>query len=127
MWHGVDLVRKRHARTAGLSHPTLLQQATLDAFETLSLGPSGPSMPGQPPDGGPNPAAFPRPAGSAAQVEGQVGPPEPYSPFNCKPEFVRMTSFAVPNSQVGAGAGTAGHPGVQPGVGGTEAGAAGSP
>lgn len=74
-------------------------QATLDAFETLSLGPSGPSMPGQPPDGGPNPAAFPRPAGSAAQVEGQVGPLEPYSPFNCKPEFVRMTSFAVPNSQ----------------------------
>ena len=54
-------------------------------------------MPGQPADGGANPAAFPRPAGGAA--ESQVGPPTPYSPYNCKPEFVRMTSNAVPNSQ----------------------------
>lgn len=67
-------------------------------------------MPGQPADGGANPAAFPRPAGGAAQVDAQVGPPPPYSPFNCKPEFVRMTSFAVPNSQVGAGAAQAGRP-----------------
>jgi len=38
-----------------------------------------------------------------------VGPPTPYSPFNCRPEFVRMTSTAVPNSQVcGAGRGGAG-------------------
>lgn len=29
----------------------------------------------------------------------QVGPPPAYSPYNCKPEFVRMTSYAVPNSQ----------------------------
>ena len=75
-----------------------LQQATLDAFETLSLGPSAPTMPGQAPDGGANPAAFPRPAGPTA--EAHVGPPEPYSPVNCKPEFVRMTSCTVPNSQV---------------------------
>jgi hypothetical protein len=76
----------------------LMQQAALDAFETLSLGPGAPTVPGQAADGGANPAAFPRPAGPAA--EAQVGPPEPYSPYNCKPEFVRMTSHAVPNSQV---------------------------
>ncbi len=81
-------------------HLHVLQQAALDAFEMLSLGPSGPTMPGQPADGGANAAGFPRPAGPAAQVDSQVGPPAPYSPFNCKPEFVRMTSFAVPNSQV---------------------------
>lgn len=72
-------------------------QAALDKFETLSLGPSAPTMPGQPVDGGVNPAAFPRPAGPGG--EAQVGPPPAYSPYNCKPEFVRMTSYAVPNSQ----------------------------
>lgn len=74
-----------------------MQAAALDAFETLSLGPGAPTVPGQAPEGGANPAAFPRPAGPAA--EEQVGPPPPYSPFNCKPEFVRMTTCAVPNSQ----------------------------
>ncbi|EFN54134.1 hypothetical protein CHLNCDRAFT_135519 [Chlorella variabilis] len=81
----------------GMGYDQSSMQATLDAFETLSLGPSAPTMPGQAPDGGANPAAFPRPAGPTA--EAHVGPPEPYSPVNCKPEFVRMTSCAVPNSQ----------------------------
>ena len=79
-----------------------MQAAALDAFETLSLGPSAPTMPGQASEGGVNPAAFPRPAGPTA--EEHVGPPTPYSPFNCKPEFVRMTSCAVPSSQARAAA-----------------------
>lgn len=80
--------------------PLPVQQAALDAFETLSLGPSGPAMMGQQADGGANPAAFPRPAGPGG--EAQVGPPLEYSPYNAKPEFVRMSSYAVPNSQVGS-------------------------
>lgn len=51
--------------------PSCVQQAALDQFETLSLGPSAPTMPGQPADGGVNPAAFPRPAGPGG--EAQVG------------------------------------------------------
>ena len=139
----------KHLAKFGM-HPFPVQQAALDKFETLSLGPSAPTMPGQPADGGVNPAAFPRPAGPGgeAQASGwaedwqlaelqkwhrgaavpmaetvngsgcvpshmvtcccmsapcrllpQVGPPPAYSPYNCKPECVRMTSYAVPNSQ----------------------------
>ena len=88
-----------HSSTPPLS---LLQQqqqaAALDAFEALSLGPGAPTMPGHPAEGGANPAAFPRPAGPAG--ESQVSPPPAYSPFNCKPQFVRLTTNAVPNSQV---------------------------
>ena len=56
-------------------------------------------MPGQPAEGGPNPAAFPRPAGSPEAAEAAAGPPPPFHPANCPPVFMRMTTGAVPNSQ----------------------------
>jgi hypothetical protein len=74
-----------------------MQQATLDAFETLQLGPATPSMPGQQQQEPAHIAAgFPRPAGVGR--EEAVGPPPPYSVANAKPEFVRMTAQAAPNS-----------------------------
>lgn len=73
--------------------------AALDAFETLSLGPGGPTMPGMPATQGANAAAFPRPAGTADQQHEAVGPPAPYVPVNCPPVYMRMTSQAAPNSQ----------------------------
>ena len=78
--------------------------AALDAFETLTLGPGGPSMPG-PPGSAPvqqspvNAASFPRPAGTAEQYVAAVGPPESKHPANCNAEFVRFSTHAVPNSQ----------------------------
>ena len=43
--------------------------------------------------------ADPAAASSPCRLLPQVGPPPAYSPYNCKPECVRMTSYAVPNSQ----------------------------
>lgn len=71
-------------------------QAVMDQFETLSLAPAAPSAGGQAPSGGPNPALFPRPAGPGADEA--IGPPKPYSVANCKPQFIRTTTQAVPNS-----------------------------
>lgn len=73
--------------------------AALDKFEMLSLGPAAPSAPGAAPEGGANPAAFPRPAGPPDYAEQSVGPAPPYSPANAVPQFVRLTTGAVPNSQ----------------------------
>ena len=74
------------------------QQAALDQFETLSLGPAAPAAPGQPAmDAAATAAAFPRPAGPGA--EEAVGPPPPYAATNCAPQYMRVTSQAVPNSQ----------------------------
>ncbi len=74
-----------------------LQQAALDSFETLSLGPSAPAAPGQLTDASATAAAFPRPAGPGA--EEAVGPPPAYAASNCKPQYMRVTAQAVPNSQ----------------------------
>lgn len=73
------------------------QSAALDSFATLSLGPHGPGMPGQQQDPSAAAAAFPRPAGPGA--EELVGPPPPYAAANCKPQYVRPTTQAIPNSQ----------------------------
>ena len=77
--------------------------ATLDAFETLTLGSGGAPMPG-PPGSAPtqqiaNAATFPRPAGTHEQVEAAVGAPASKEPCNSNPHFVRFTTNAVPNSQ----------------------------
>jgi protein transport protein SEC24 len=77
-----------------------MTNAVMDAFETLSLGPGAPGMPGVPAAGPPaNAAAFPRPAGTPEQEADAVGPPRPYSSANCGPAFLRMTTQAAPNSQ----------------------------
>ncbi|KAG7669812.1 hypothetical protein Ndes2437B_g05999 [Nannochloris sp. 'desiccata'] len=77
-----------------------MTNAVMDAFETLSLGPGAPGMPGVPAQGPPaNAAAFPRPAGTPEQEADAVGPPRPYSSANCGPAFLRMTTQAAPNSQ----------------------------
>jgi protein transport protein SEC24 len=77
-----------------------MTNAVMDAFETLSLGPGAPGMPGVPAQGPPaNAAAFPRPAGTPEQEQDAVGPPRPYSSCNCGPAFLRMTTQAAPNSQ----------------------------
>lgn len=75
--------------------------ATLDAFETLNLGPGQavPGPPGSQPTGSGNAATFPRPAGTQEQVETAIGAPPSKNPANCAPEFVRFTTNAVPNSQ----------------------------
>lgn len=104
LWHGawqlqccsLLLTATAHPRPLW-PHPLPLQQAALDRFETLSLGPAGPGMPGQPQDASAAAAAFPRPAGPGA--EEAAGPPPPYSHSNCKPEYMRVTAQAVPNSQ----------------------------
>lgn len=87
-----------------------MHAAVMDAFESLSLGGQavgggigGPGIPGQQQQPGgvgqANPAAFPRPAGNAASKETALGPPlQPYSTANCKPEFMRPTTHAVPSS-----------------------------
>lgn len=81
--------------------------AITDAFEALSLGGGGPGVGGPPLPGAPtppsgpaaNPATFPRPAGTSEQKEAAVGPPPPYTPANCSPDFLRLTTHAAPNSQ----------------------------
>lgn len=73
--------------------------AMMDAFETLSLGQTGPSMPGAPAAPPANAATFPRPAGTLEQETEALGPPKSYSSSNCTPAFARMTSLAAPNSQ----------------------------
>lgn len=75
--------------------------ATLDAFETLNLGP-GQAVPGPPgsqmAQGG-DASTFPRPAGTQEQMDAAIGAPPTKHPANCAPEFVRFTTNAVPNSQ----------------------------
>ncbi len=61
------------------------------------MGPGAPAGPGQPVDAAATAAAFPRPAGPAA--EEAIGPPPPYAATNCKPQYMRVTTQAVPNSQ----------------------------
>ncbi len=75
--------------------------ATLDAFETLNLGPGQavPGPPGTQTAGTGNAATFPRPAGSQEHVEAAIGAPPSKHPSICAPEFARFTTNAVPNSQ----------------------------
>jgi protein transport protein SEC24 len=75
------------------------QAAAMDAFETLTLGPSGPTVPGGHAAPAANAAAFPRPAGGPAQLAEAVGPPAPYAHANCSPAYMRLTAQAAPGSQ----------------------------
>ena len=71
-------------------------QRVLDAFEAMSLGPSGP---GQAADVTADPAYYPRPTGEEAAMAG--APPPPFLPGNCDPRYMRLTVNAVPAQQVG--------------------------
>lgn len=85
------------ARSGGFESTSMSQ--VMDAFESLNLGPGGPSVPGGQPSPGANAAMFPRPAGTKEQQDTAVGATKPYDPGNCKDNFVRLTTQAAPNSQ----------------------------
>lgn len=69
-------------------------QSLLDHFGELTLAPS---VPGQPAEAAMDIGAFPRPAGPL--LEEAVAAPPPTHEFNCRPEYLRMTVNAIPNTE----------------------------